>query len=31
MILMVAGFPAKGATVPAIGRKALDDVSVWHE
>lgn len=31
MILMVAGFPADGATVPAIGRKALDDVSVWHE
>lgn len=31
MILMVVGYPADGATVPAIGRKPLDDVSVWRE
>jgi hypothetical protein len=31
MILMVVGYPADGATVPAIGRKPLGDVSVWRE
>lgn len=31
MILMVAGYPAEGVTVPAIGRKRLDEVSVWRE
>ena len=31
MILMVVGYPADGATVPAIGRKRLDEVSVWRE
>lgn len=31
MILMVVGHPAEGATVPAIGRKPLHDVSVWRE
>lgn len=31
MILMVVGYPADGATVPAIERKPLGDVSVWRE
>lgn len=31
MILMVVGYPADGATVPAIGRKPLGDVTVWRE
>ena len=29
VILMVAGYPATGATVPAISRKPLDAVSTW--
>jgi iodotyrosine deiodinase len=28
-VLVVAGFPAEGCTVPAIGKKALGEVSVW--
>lgn len=31
LILLVAGYPADGATVPAITRKAADDVAVWLE
>jgi len=29
LILLVAGYPAEGATVPDIRRKALGDVAVW--
>jgi nitroreductase len=28
-ILLVAGYPAEGATVPNISRKGMDDVAVW--
>ncbi|KGF69930.1 nitroreductase [Hoeflea sp. BAL378] len=29
LVLLVAGHPAKGATVPAIGRKAEDEILFW--
>lgn len=28
-VLVVAGYPAEGCTVPAIGKKSLSEVSVW--
>ena len=31
LILFPIGYPAAGAQVPALERKALDQVSVWHE
>ena len=31
MILLVAGFPAKDATVPDIGRKGASEVIVWKD
>lgn len=31
IVLVVAGYPAEGATVPAIGRKATEDVIAWRE
>jgi hypothetical protein len=30
-ILLVTGYPAVGATVPAIRRKGADEVIVWRE
>ena len=30
-ILLVTGYPADGATVPAIRRKGADEVIVWRE
>jgi hypothetical protein len=28
-VLLVAGYPAEGCTVPQISKKPLEDVSVW--